>query len=175
VVCLNLLIPQPALHDQVDVRKVAFKESKFRLLWHSSDVLLNSELLPSSIDCIPRPHQASSLSDFGHTGLQADAAASLLAESLAPVEWAVCRHVLGVFRAALQEGPTNGLSSAALAALLADAWFGTSPHSYGAAGANLTEQQISELQRISASVVTLCERRAAFIQLFLDTAEPRHD
>lgn len=119
MVCLNLLIPQPALHDQVDVRKVAFKESKFRLLWHSSDVLLNSELLPSSIDCIPRPHQASSLSDFGHTGLQADAAASLLAESLAPVEWAVCRHVLGVFRAALQEGPTNGLSSAALAALLA--------------------------------------------------------
>lgn len=54
-------------------------------------------------------------------GVQAEAAASLLADCLTPVEWAVCRHVLGLFREALQQADGNGLSAAALAALLAGA------------------------------------------------------
>jgi hypothetical protein len=69
-------------------------------------------------------------------GAQADAAASLLADALAPVEWAVFRHVAGLMRAALQpeNAAANGLTAAALSALLADLWFGQTPHSYKGKG-----------------------------------------
>lgn len=68
--------------------------------------------------------------------LQADAAASLLADAFAPVEWAVFRHVAGLMRAALEPdaAAANGLTPAALSALLADLWFGPTPHSYGGKG-----------------------------------------
>ena len=69
--------------------------------------------------------------------LQADAAASLLADALAPAEWAVFRHVAGLMRAAPapEAAAANGLTAAALSALLSDLWFGPTPHSYKGKGA----------------------------------------
>lgn len=78
-------------------------------------------------------HQAKNWNTFS---LQADAAASLLADALTPVEWAVFRHVAGLMRAALEpdNAAANGLTAAALSALLSDLWFGQTPHSYRGKG-----------------------------------------
>ncbi len=72
--------------------------------------------------------------------LQADAAASLLADALAPAEWAVFRHVAGLMRAALapEAAAANGLTAPALSALLSDLWFGPTPHSYRGKGEPMT-------------------------------------
>ena len=68
--------------------------------------------------------------------MQASAASSLLADSLAPQEWATFRHVMALFRAALQPeaAAANGLTLQALASLLAEAWLPPLPQ-LGAAGA----------------------------------------
>lgn len=100
----------------------------------------------------------------------ADAAASLLADAFAPVEWAVFRHVAGLMRAALEPdaAAANGLTPAALSALLADLWFGPTPHSYGGKGANMSAAEVEDLQRMAADITAIAERRAAFMALFLE-------
>ncbi len=70
----------------------------------------------------------------GH-GAQASAASSLLADALAPEEWATFRHVMTLMRTALQpaHAAANGLTLVSVAALLAEAWFPPLPP-FGAAG-----------------------------------------
>ena len=64
------------------------------------------------------------------------AAASLLADALGPVEWAVFKHVTSLLHEALTPpaASSNGLTASALAALLAEVWFSKMPTSYAAAG-----------------------------------------
>ena len=66
---------------------------------------------------------------------QASAASSLLADALAPEEWATFRHIMMLMRTALEpdHAAANGLTLVAVAALLAEAWFPPLPP-FGAAG-----------------------------------------
>ena len=71
-------------------------------------------------------------------GAQASAASSLLADALAPEEWATFRHVMTLMRTALEpaHAAANGLTLVSVAALLAEAWFPPLPP-FGAAGERL--------------------------------------
>lgn len=93
--------------------------------------------------------------------LQADAAASLLADALAPAEWAVFRHVAGLMRAALapEAAAASGLTGAALSALLSDLWFGPTPHSYKGKGAPRNPARLTTCH--SQRPVVLADERMA--------------
>ncbi|KAK9812908.1 hypothetical protein WJX72_005622 [[Myrmecia] bisecta] len=105
-------------------------------------------------------------------GLEASAASSLLADALAPVEWAVFRHITSLMRDTLAPGArdANGLTPSALAALLAEVWFAPLPRGFGAAGRDLKPENVTDLQKMAEGVSAIAERRAAFITLFLDEA-----
>ena len=68
--------------------------------------------------------------------VQAKSASSLLADSFAPVEWAVFRHTTQLLRDALHADTraANGLTPSSVAALLAELWFPPLPLGFGAAG-----------------------------------------
>ena len=84
-----------------------------------------------------RDTRAHDLQAFAQLGFrpQASAASSLLADALAPEEWATFRHVMTLMRTALEpaHAAANGLTLVSVAALLAEAWFPPLPP-FGAAG-----------------------------------------
>ncbi|KAK9840841.1 hypothetical protein WJX81_008338 [Elliptochloris bilobata] len=95
----------------------------------------------------------------------ASAAASLLADALSPAEWAVFRHVTGLFREALAAAAAP---CGPLAVLLAELWFPPAMPGFGCAGRGLRPEDVAGLQRLAEGFEEVAARRAAFVALFLD-------
>ncbi|KAK9821522.1 hypothetical protein WJX74_007052 [Apatococcus lobatus] len=114
------------------------------------------------------PHAAAQVCDVCIPS--AKSASSLLADSFAPVEWAVFRHTTQLLRDALRQEirSANGLTTSSVAALLAELWFPPLPPGFGAAGQDLKPENVRDLQQMADGIHSLSERRGAFVALFLD-------
>ncbi len=79
-----------------------------------------------------------------------------------------CCPVAGLLRDAFRQSDNPRQAPCGLAALLAETWFDSSPVMLSAGGTGLRSEAVTDLQNVVEEMLSRMQRRAAFLEIFLD-------